>query len=255
MESWLLSIHPDLTPGYLVLFMVIALVTGMAKAGLNGIGIAIVPALALIFGAKESTGVLLPMLITADIMAVLYYRSHAVWKHILRILPWVAGGILIAVVTGSMINENQFRIVLLTVVWIMLILMVVNDLRKKRGDEIPENHLFASFMGLAGGFATMIGNSAGPVFTLYFLAMRMPKNGFIGTGAWLYLIMNTSKLPFHIFVWKTVSVNSLMLNLVAVPLIALGIFAGISIVKLFPEKFYRYFVIITTIVSSVFLFL
>ena len=255
MESWLLSIHPDLTPGYLVLFLVIALVTGMAKAGLNGIGIAIVPALALIFGAKESTGVLLPMLITADIMAVIYYRSHAVWKHILRILPWVAAGILIAVVTGSIINEDQFRIVLLSVVWIMLILMVLNDLRKKRGDEIPENHLFAFFMGLAGGFATMIGNSAGPVFTLYFLAMRLPKNSFIGTGAWLYLIMNTGKLPFHIFVWKTISVNSLMLNLIAVPLIALGIFAGINIVKLFPEKVYRYFVIITTIVSSVFLFL
>lgn len=255
MQSWLLSIHPDLTPGYLVLFLVIALVTGMAKAGLNGIGIAIVPALALIFGAKESTGVLLPMLITADIMAVLYYRSHAVWKHIIRILPWVAAGIIIAVITGSLINEDQFRIVLLTVVWIMLILMVVNDLRKKKGGKIPENHLFASSMGLAGGFATMIGNSAGPVFTLYFLAMKLTKNEFIGTGAWLYLIMNTSKLPLHIFIWKTISVSSVMLNLIAIPVIALGIFAGIHIVKLFPEKVYRYFVIITTIVSSVFLFI
>ena len=255
MQSWLLSIHPDLTPGYLVLFMVIALVTGMAKAGLSGIGIAIVPALALIFGAKESTGVLLPMLITADIMAVVYYRSHAVWRHILRILPWVALGILIAVITGKMINENQFRIVLLSVVWIMLILMVFNDLRKKKGGEIPENQIFASSMGLAGGFATMIGNSAGPVFTLYFLAMRLTKNEFIGTGAWLYLIMNTSKLPLHIFIWKTISVNSIILNLVAIPVIALGIFAGIYIVKLFPEKVYRYFVIITTIISSVFLFI
>lgn len=255
MQSWLLSIHPDLTPGYLVLFLVIALVTGMAKAGLSGIGIAIVPALALIFGAKESTGVLLPMLITADIMAVVYYRSHAVWRHILRILPWVALGILIAVITGKMINENQFRIVLLSVVWIMLILMVLNDLRKKKGGEIPENQIFASSMGLAGGFATMIGNSAGPVFTLYFLAMRLTKNEFIGTGAWLYLIMNTSKLPLHIFIWKTISVNSIILNLVAIPVIALGIFAGIYIVKLFPEKVYRYFVIITTIISSVFLFI
>ena len=238
-----------------MLFLVIALVTGMAKAGLSGIGIAIVPALALIFGARESTGVLLPMLITADIMAVVYYRSHAVWRHILRILPWVALGILIAVITGKMINENQFRIVLLSVVWIMLILMVLNDLRKKKGGEIPENQIFASSMGLAGGFATMIGNSAGPVFTLYFLAMRLTKNEFIGTGAWLYLIMNTSKLPLHIFIWKTISVNSIILNLVAIPVIALGIFAGIYIVKLFPEKVYRYFVIITTIISSVFLFI
>jgi uncharacterized membrane protein YfcA len=255
MQSFLLSLHPDLTPGYLILFLIVALVLGMAKAGLSGIGLSIVPAMALIFGAKESTGVLLPMLIIADIMAVLYYRSHAVWKHILRILPWVAVGILAALITGNMINDNQFRIVLLTVVWIMLILMILNDFRKNRGKEIPENHLFASLMGLAGGFATMIGNSAGPVFTLYFLAMKLPKKEFIGTGAWLYLIMNSGKLPLQIFVWKTISINSLYLNIMSIPVIALGILIGIKIVKLFPEKVYRYFVIITTLVASVFLFI
>ena len=255
MQEFLLSIHPDLTPGYLLLFLVVALVVGMAKAGLSGIGLAIVPAMALIFGAKESTGVLLPMLITADVMAVLYYRSHAVWKHIIRILPWVAIGIFIALVTGNMINDNQFRLVMITVVWSMLILTVLNDFRKNRGKEIPENHFFAGLMGLAGGFATMIGNSAGPVFTLYFLAMKLPKNSFIGTGAWLYLIMNCGKLPLQAFVWKTISVNSLLLNLMAVPVIAFGIFAGIHIVKLFPEKVYRYFVIATTLITSVFLFI
>jgi len=255
MQSFLLSIHPDLTTGYLVLFLVVALVVGMAKAGLSGIGLAIVPSMALIFGAKESTGVLLPMLITADIMAVIYYRRNAVWKHILRILPWVAIGILIALITGNLINDNQFRVIMITVVWTMLILTVLNDLRKKKGKVIPENHFFASLMGLSGGFATMIGNSAGPVFTLYFLAMRLPKKEFIGTGAWLYLIMNTGKLPLQILVWKTITVNSLILNLIAIPVIAVGIFIGIYIVKLFPEKVYRYFVIISTLVASVFLFI
>jgi uncharacterized membrane protein YfcA len=255
MQQSLLTLHPDLTPGYLLLFLFVALVLGMAKAGLSGIGLSIVPVMALIFGAKESTGVLLPMLIIADIMAVIYYRKNAVWKHILRILPWVAIGILIALITGNLINDNQFRIVLLTVVWIMLILMVLNDMRKKQGKEIPENHFFASLMGLAGGFATMIGNSAGPVFTLYFLAMRLPKKEFIGTGAWLYLIMNCGKLPLQIFVWKTISVNSLVLNLISIPVIAAGIVIGIYIVKLFPEKVYRYFIIITTLVASVFLFI
>jgi uncharacterized membrane protein YfcA len=211
--------------------------------------------MALIFGAKESTGVILPMLISADIMAVIYYRRNAVWTHILKILPWVAIGIFIGLITGNIINNNQFRMVMISVVWIMMILMVVNDFRNKKGIAIPENHLFASFMGLAGGFATMIGNSAGPVFTLYFLAMRLPKKEFIGTGAWLYLIMNTGKLPLQAMVWKNITANSLILDFIAIPVIALGIFAGIHIVKLFPENVYRYFVIITTLVSSVLLFL
>lgn len=101
----------------------------------------------------------------------------------------------------------------------------------------------------------MIGNSAGPVFNLYFLAMRLPKKEFIGTGAWLYLIMNCGKFPLQILVWKTITTNSLILNLISIPVIAFGIFIGIHIVKLFPKKVYRYFVIISTLVASVFLIL
>jgi uncharacterized membrane protein YfcA len=249
----LIHFYPSLTPGYLALFLISALVLGLSKAGLSGISLSIIPVMALIFGAKESTGVLLPMLIAADIMAVIYYHRNAVWKHIIRILPWIAVGILIAVITGNIINDNQFRLVMITVVWIMIILMIMNDLRKKSYNEIPENHYFAGLMGLTGGFATMIGNSAGPVFNLYFLAMRLPKKEFIGTGAWLYLIMNCGKLPVQIFVWKTISVNTIILNLISVPVIAAGIFIGIHIVKLFPEKVYRYFVILTTLIASVFL--
>jgi uncharacterized membrane protein YfcA len=255
MISSILSLFQGISPGYIILFLVIAMVIGMSKAGLSGFGLAVVPVMALIFGAKESTGVVLPMLVAADIMAVIYYHRSAVWKYILRILPWVAAGILIAVITGNMVNRNQFRTVLMTVVWIMLILMIVNDIRNKKGSEIPENHLFASLMGLAGGFATMIGNSAGPVFTLYFLAMRLPKKEFIGTGAWLYLIMNTGKLPLQAFVWKNITWNFLLLDFVAIPFIALGIFTGIRVVKLLPENVYRYFVIATTLITSVLMFL
>ena len=255
MTSFLINLHPDLTPGYLVLFLAVALVVGMAKAGLSGLGLAIVPLMALIFGAKESTGVILPMLITADIMAVTYYHRHAVWKHIFRILPWVAAGIALALITGNSVNDAQFRFILVSVVWIMLILMIVNDFRKKSEEAIPQSQVFGSFMGFTGGFATMIGNAAGPVFNLYFLAMRLPKKEFIGTSAWLYFIMNTGKLPLQVLVWKNITKSSLILDLIAVPVIAAGIFLGIHIVKLLPEKAYRYFVIIATLATSALLFI
>jgi hypothetical protein len=255
MNSFLLSIHPALTPGFLILFLLLALLLGMAKAGLSGFGLVVVPVMALIFGARESTGVILPMLIAADIMAVVYYRQHAVWKHIVRILPWAAAGIVAALITGNLIDNNQFRIVMLSVVWIMLILLVVTDILKKESSRVPHNRYFSSFMGFSGGFATMIGNAAGPVFTLYFLAMRLTKKEFIGTGAWLYFIMNTGKLPLQVVVWKNITLTSLIPGLISIPFIALGIFLGIHIVNLFSEKVYRYFVIITTIGSSLFLLL
>jgi hypothetical protein len=254
-HTFISNLYPGLTTWNFVLFIAIALILGMAKAGLNGFGIAMIPLMALIFGAKESTGVILPMLITADIMAVAYYRRHAEWKYILRILPWVAAGILAALFLGDNINDNVFRTIMMTIVWIMLILMVINDLWKRESEVIPHNMAFGATMGFTGGFATMIGNAAGPVFTLYFLAMRLPKKEFIGTGAWLYLIMNTGKFPLQALVWENITTGSLMLNLIAVPFIAIGIYAGIKIVDVFSEKWYRYFVIITTIASSILLFI
>lgn len=255
MPELLHNLSPQLTPVNIILFYLVAFTLGMSKAGLSGLGLAVVPVMAMIFGARESTGVILPMLITADIMAVVYYHRHAVWKHIFRILPWVATGIGIALITGKLINDRQFRLVLLSVVWIMIILMLLNDLRKKNDDMVPKNKFFGFAMGLSGGFATMMGNSAGPVFNLYFLSMRLPKQEFIGTGAWLYLIMNTGKMPLQILVWKNVHLNYFLLGLTAIPVTALGIYAGIKLVKLFPENAYRYFVIATTLLTSVMLFI
>jgi uncharacterized membrane protein YfcA len=87
MQSFILSLHSSLTPAYILLFFLLALCIGMAKAGLGGLGLAVVPVMALIFGAKESTGVILPMLIAADIMAVIYYRKNAEWELQLVWLP------------------------------------------------------------------------------------------------------------------------------------------------------------------------
>lgn len=237
----------------LLVFLLVALALGMAKAGIGGLGLAVVPVMALLFGARESTGVILPMLITADIMAVAYYRQHAVWKNITSIMPWVVVGIIAGLVTGRLINASQFRIIMVSVVWAMMALMVISDIRRRQLSEGDNRWYYTAILGMAGGFSTMIGNAAGPVFTLYFLSLHLKKNEFIGTGAWLYLIMNTGKLPLQAIVWKNINGEGLLLGLAAIPLIASGIYLGIKLVKLFPEKVYRYFVIATTMLASLIL--
>jgi uncharacterized membrane protein YfcA len=109
-------------------------------------------------------------------------------------------------------------------------------------------------LGLLGGFATMIGNAAGPVMALYLLSMRLPKNSYIGTGAWFFAIVNISKVPFHIFSWKTINLQSFMLDVIMIPAIATGAILGIYLVRFFPEKAYRIFIILTTVLSAFLLF-
>jgi uncharacterized protein len=108
-------------------------------------------------------------------------------------------------------------------------------------------------MGILGGFATMIGNVAGPIFAIYLLAMHLPKNNFIGTGAWFFLITNLVKFPLHIFIWKTINLQTLLLDVTLFPGIAAGAFFGIWLIKKIPDKTYRFFVITITALSALLL--
>ncbi|MBT3244298.1 MAG: sulfite exporter TauE/SafE family protein [Bacteroidetes bacterium] len=242
----------NLEVSLILILLTSALVTGMAKAGISGLGLISIPIMAISFGAKASTGVLLPMLIIADIYAVIYYHRSAEWKLILKILPPAIVGILIGIVTGNAISPAQFKTLLSGIVLVMIIIMVVRDLVKK-DRKVPDSPWFAIVIGLVGGFATMIGNAAGPVFAVYLLSMRLPKNSFIGTGAWFFFIVNVFKVPFHVFVWETINPISIQYSLLALPVIMLGAWLGIRIVRLFPEKVYRWFIVVSTSLSALLL--
>lgn len=244
----------ELTTSDWILFFLCGLLIGLAKTGLSGAGLLIVPVMAKVFGGRPSVGIVLPMLIIADIYAVWYYNRHAEWKHIFKLLPWALAGITAGLITGKQINDNQFKQLIAILVIIGIVLMVWQDFRKKK-DAISHYWLFSASLGLAGGFATMVGNAAGPIMAIYLLSMRLPKNQYIGTGAWFFFIINLTKVPLHIFVWKTIHLQSVTLNLISLPTILIGAVSGVYLVKLFPEEIYRGFIIVSTLVSSIILFI
>lgn len=234
------------------MLLVCGILIGMAKTGISGLGLMVVPILANAFGGRYSVGLLLPILIFADVFAVSYYNRHASWKHIVRLIPWALAGIVGATFVGRNISDTGFNRMLAALVIAGIGILIWQDLRKK--GNIPTSPWFAAILGLLGGFSTMMGNAAGPVMALYLLSMRLPKNAFIGTAAWFFFMVNLAKVPFHIWVWKTITPESFMLDLVAIPAIALGAVLGIWLVKLLPERFYRLLVIVTTVLSAILLF-
>ena len=235
------------------LLLLCGLLIGMSKTGLAGVGLMVVPILANAFGGRPSVGLLLPILIFADIFAVTWYNRHAEWKHILRLIPWALAGIAVATLIGRNLSDITFNRLLAALVIAGIVILVWRDLR---GDKvkIPKSRWFAAGLGLVGGFATMIGNAAGPVMSLYLLSMRLPKNSFIGTGAWFFFIVNVSKVPLHIWSWKTITLDSFILDVLMIPAIAAGAFLGIWLVRMFPERIYRILIIATTLLSAFLLF-
>ena len=121
----------DLSVQQWMIVLLSAMLVGMAKTGLTGVGLMVVPLLASVFGGRSSVGLLLPILIVADVFAVGYYNRHAEWKYILRLLPWALIGITVGVLIGQIISDVVFVRLLAAVVIIGIILMIWQDLQKK----------------------------------------------------------------------------------------------------------------------------
>lgn len=229
-----------------------ALVLGISKSGIKGISIINVALMALVFGAKASTGILLPMLLVGDIFAVIYYNRHAQWKYLIRLLPFMMLGVVLGALIGENLSEEVFRRSMAIIIFISVIVMFWWDQRKSK--QVPSHIGFAGVMGLSAGFTTMVGNLAGSFSSIFFLAMRLPKNAFIGTTAWLFLMINLFKVPFHVFSWGTVTLETLKVDAVLLLPILLGLFIGIKILKKVNDALFRKFILIMTGLGAVLIY-
>ena len=242
----------DLTLAQWILVATGAFLLGVSKSGIKGIGVFIVTLMAIVFGSKVSTGIVMPMLIVGDIFAVMYYRRHTQWKYIVVLLPWMVLGVLLGVWYGADLPERYFKQMMALIIIVSVIIMYWWDRRKST--YIPQSYFFGSVIGILSGFTTMVGNLAGAFTNIYFLVMRLPKNNFIGTAAYLFFIINIFKLPFHIFIWETISIPTLIINLKVLPVQILGLVAGVKLVDMINEKNYRKMILILTAVGAVLIF-
>lgn len=240
-------------PHEFLIFLTVAVLIGMSKTGIHGAGMMAVPLLALVFGGQLSSGILLPVLCIADVIGVWYYHRHASWRYLWKLFPWAAAGTVLGTVVGEVIDDEAFRMIMAVIIFISVGIMVW--MQRGNREDVPDYYWFACVTGVLAGFTSMVGNLATSVVAIYFLSMRLPKNAFIGTTAWFFLVINWFKVPFHVFIWKTINWNTVWLDLSMVPFIGVGAFIGISVVKRIPDAVYRWFVIAMTILAAVFMVL
>lgn len=219
------------------LVLICALLIGISKTGLPTLGILAVVLMASIFPARESIGLVLPMLIIADLVAVRYYRRSVHWKTLFSLVPWVLGGLAIGFsLLYFMTSSRPVEIILGVIIIAMIILQVV---REKWGSSwantIPQSKGFIIIMGTLAGFTTMIGNAAGPVMAIFLIAIALPKKHFIGTGAWFFLFVNLLKIPMYGSL-GLITLKTLTFNAWLIPAILLGTYIGIKFLPMIPQQ-------------------
>jgi uncharacterized membrane protein YfcA len=236
----------NLTGIKIFLLEIFSFLIGVSKTGIPGVGILAIPLTAMILPAKASTGIILPNLIAGDIFAVSYYKKKAIWKYILRLLPFASIGIIIGYFLMGKINDKQLS---KFIGIIILVIFLLNWWWNKKEINVPQKIYFAIIMGLFAGITTMMANAAGPILIIYLLAMKLPKTEFVGTGAWYFFILNWFKVPFSVNL-GLININSLKINLLLLPGICTGAISGIFFLKKIPQKIFNQIVQVLAIISA-----
>lgn len=226
-----------------------ALCVGLAKAGFSGISLMSVVILADIYGSKASVGVVLPLLIAADLIVYPAFRKHGSWRPVWKLL----GPALLGIGAGwwvlKVVNESSARKMIGTCVLLMVMLQAVRRWWPAAFDRLAGSPGFSLGAGVLGGFATMLANAAGPVIQLYLMARRIPKMELIGIGARFFLLVNLIKVPLNANL-ELITRESLWDNLKLLPAVAIGVFGGKWLVRQVPQVAFEWLIVIFSIIAG-----
>lgn len=228
---------PEFDASAWLLLVVAAFGIGVAKSGLAGVGLMPVLIFAVVFGARRSTGILLPLLVVGDICAVVLVGRQVAWPLVRRLLGPALVGVVLGWLVLDRLGESAFRPL---IGWLILALAAGQILRMWRPDllaRVPHADWFAIGMGILAGVTTMIANAAGPVVALYLLALAIPKDTLVATGAWFFLILNVAKLPFSAQL-GLIDPAALRVDALLAPVVVAGLVCGRAVVRRLPQRIF-----------------
>jgi uncharacterized membrane protein YfcA len=239
---------PHLAPWQWLLGIFSAFMIGVAKTGAPGVGTMIAPLMVLTVGdARFATAWTLPVLSTADVFAVAYWRRHAEARQLFSLIPWVLVGIAGAAVALSL-DEAVIRKIIGAIIVGMLGIYLW-----RRFSPTPQVAGNPAFYGICTGFASTLANAAGPVMNIYLLSRKLPKEKFVATGAWFFFVVNLLKAP--VYAWHGLySRESLTFDVLMVPAVLAGALAGRWLIRNIEQSMFEVLVIALTAVSCLFLF-
>ncbi|WP_329268249.1 sulfite exporter TauE/SafE family protein [Streptomyces sp. NBC_01451] len=239
-----------------------AVLVGFSKTAVSGANTVSLAIFAAVLPARESTGVLLPILIAGDVLAVLTYRRHAHWPTLWRLFPAVAVGVVVGTVFLLWADDEVVRT---SIGAILLFMAGVTVWRRRRAEaeasesvseddepaavSTPAGRLKARSYGVLGGFTTMVANAGGPVMSMYLLSAGFRKLGFLGTSAFFFLIVNVSKVPFSAGL-GLIDGHSLLLDAALVLFVVPGAFLGKWAVSRINQRLFEQLVIAATVVGG-----
>ena len=233
-----------------------ALMVGISKAGITGLGLLSIALFAHVFpSSKQASGLILPLLIFGDFVAVLSYRTHTQWRYIWKLMPWTAVGVVLGYFALGHISDRTTRNMIGVIIVSLCVLGFWRRYLVVQSQKSEAWHwALAAALGIAAGFITLVANAAGPLMAIYLVAMRLPKLQFVGTVAVFFMVLNLFKVSFMVDL-GLITVQSFKFNLMLAPAVFLGALAGRWILIRINQRLFEDLVLALSAIAGILLIL
>ncbi len=217
-----------------------ALIIGIAKAGFGGgIGVMAVPLMAVAVPTEQTIGVILPILIFADLFAVTHHRGNESRSHV----RWLLTGAVLGILMGTLAiwwlqQSHRLNFALNLIIGSMCLIFVGIQCYRLAGGHVPRvstRPIAGRIAGTLAGFVSTLTHAAGPVISIYLLEQRLPKKMLVGTAVMFAFAGNLMKLPTYLG-FQLINPNTLLQSLWCLPLVPLGTLIGFWMHKRINER-------------------
>jgi len=234
-----------------------AFMVGASKSGITGLSILSVALFTHVFpSSKQASGIVLPLLIFGDFVAVFSYRRHTQWRYLWRLIPFTAIGVVLGYFTMGSISDHHARVMIGAIIVSLAVLSFWRRYGSSRS-EFAGGHrswVFAGSVGVVAGFITLVANAAGPLMAIYLVSMRLPKLEYVGTAAVFFMCLNLFKVPFMVSL-GLITVPSFSFNLLLAPAVVIGALAGRWLVARIDQALFELLVLILSAIGGILLLL
>ena len=231
-----------------------AAIFGISKTAVPAVGSFGAALLATVLPPVASTGVVLPVLIVGDLIALGLYARHVEVRVLVRLLPAVTVGLALGYWTvRSAGSDTSAR-----VIGVLLLISGLGELLRRRraargaGAPAPsgDRNLVSVALGAGSGFSTMVANAGGPMMTVYLLRLGVSQRAFLGTVAWFFFVINVLKVPLSVGL-GLITAESLVISAALVPGIVVGAIAGRRLAAaMSPEVFATVALVATSVAGA-----
>ncbi|MER2554008.1 MAG: sulfite exporter TauE/SafE family protein [Thauera sp.] len=211
------------------------LLTGVSKAGLGGaLGGLAVPFMSMWISPRDAVAVVLPILIVMDMVGIRVWRGKAQWADLRHLIPAALLGIALGTLLFGVLSDRMVKLAL----GVIAIAFAADRLLRTGapvpgGDDVPRG--FAWLCGASAGFTSTLAHAGGPPVMAYLLSRRLAKEVFVATSVFFFTAINLAKLPFYVAI-GLFSRETLLMSAMLVPLVPLGVWLGLRLLRRIPER-------------------